>query len=107
MSWSPWVTRRVDRRSELANDQVYRPRCTAPTITLRLQPTSHLAGQVRNRAGQPVSGQTVEVWSKGGFWLPPNPIGLKNGPMLTALDRAFWTPENLLVGSQHRVVIPA
>ena len=38
----------------------------AATITIRLKPTSRLAGRVRNRAGQPVAGQEVEVWSKGG-----------------------------------------
>ena len=50
------------------------------TITIRLKPTSRLAGRVRNRAGQPVADQIVEVWSKGGSVLEPNPVGFKNGP---------------------------
>jgi len=79
----------------------------AATITIRLKPTSHLAGHVRNSAGKPVAGQTVEVWSRGGDFLPPNPVGFKNGPLLSALDGAFRTPDNLLVGSQYRLVVRA
>ena len=52
----------------------------AAAITIRLKPTGNLAGHVRNSAGKPVAGQTVEVWSKGGNRLPPNPVGFKNGP---------------------------
>ena len=43
-------------------------------ITIRLKPTSRLAGRVRTRAGEPVVGQTVEVWFRGGTWLVPNPV---------------------------------
>jgi len=79
----------------------------AATFTIRLKPTSHLTGHVRNRSRKPVVGQAVEVWSKGGSWLPPNPVGFKNGPLLTALDGSFRTPDNLLVGSQYRVAVRA
>ena len=50
--------------------------------------------------------QAVEVWSKGGT-CSPNPVGFKNGPLLTAADGSFQTPDNLLVGSPYRVVVRA
>ncbi len=41
------------------------------TISIRLKPTSRLAGRVRSRAGQPVADQAVEVWLQ---WEPlPGP----------------------------------
>ncbi len=76
----------------------------AAAITIRLKPMSHLAGHVRKSAGEPVAGQTIEVWSRGGSWLQPNPVGFKNGPVRTAADGSFRTPDNLFVGSQYRVV---
>ncbi len=36
-----------------------------PTIAIRLKPTSRLAGRVRNRAGEAIAGQLVEVWFQG------------------------------------------
>jgi len=77
------------------------------TITLRLKPTNRLAGRVRNRAGEPVAGQTVEVWFKGGNWPQPNPVGFNNGPVRTAADGSYQTPLNLLVRSPYRVVVRA
>ncbi len=77
-------------------------------ITIRLKPTSHLVGRVKSRAGEPVAGQMVEVWSKGGNWpLESHPVGFMNGPICTATDGSFDTPDNLLVGSQYRVVVRA
>jgi hypothetical protein len=75
-------------------------------ITLRLKPTSRLAGRVRTRAGDPVADQVVEVWSEGGM-LRSNPVGFKNGPLRTAPDGAFQTPNTLVVGSSYRVVVRA
>jgi Carboxypeptidase regulatory-like domain len=78
------------------------------SITLRLNPTSRLVGRVRARSGEPVAGQTVEVWFKGGNWpLESHPVGFENGPLRTAADGSFQTPDNLLVGSQYRVVVRA
>ena len=77
------------------------------TMTIRLKPTSRLAGRVRNRAGQPVADQAVEVWYDGGSRLQSNPVGFKNGPIRTAADGSFQTPDNLLVGSSYRVVVRA
>ena len=76
-------------------------------ITIRLKPTSRLTGRVRTRAGEPVAGQTVEVWFRGGSWLEPNPVGFKNGPIRTRADGSFQTPDNLLVGSPYRLVVRA
>jgi hypothetical protein len=76
-------------------------------ITIRLKATSRLAGRVRNRAGEPVAGQTVEVWFDRRARLEANPVGFKNGPLRTAADGSFQTPDNLLVGSSYRVVIRA
>ena len=77
------------------------------TITFRLPPSSPLSGRVKTRTGQPVPNQAVEVWFKGGQWLEPNPVGFKIGPLLTAADGSFQTPDNLLAGSSYRVVIRA
>jgi hypothetical protein len=77
------------------------------TITVRLKRTSRLAGRVRNRAGQPVPDQAVEIWFKGGSALEPNPVEFKNGPIRTAADGSFQTPDNLLVGSSYRIVVRA
>jgi len=77
------------------------------TITIRLKPTSRLAGRVRNRAGQPVADQAIEVWCKGGSVLGPSSVGFKNGPLRTGADGSFQTPDNLLVGSPYRVVVRA
>ena len=77
-------------------------------ITIRLKPTSHLAGRVKLRAGEPVAGQLVEVWAKGGNWpLESHAVGFMNGPIRTAADGSFQTPDNLFVGSQYRVVVRA
>ena len=76
------------------------------SITLRLKPTSHLAGRVRTGAGSPVADQIVEVWSRGGM-IATTPVGFKNGPVRTAADGSFQTPDNLLVGSTYRVVVRA
>ena len=90
---------------------VEQPRCRngqGATITIRLKPTSRLTGRVRNRAGQPVANQAVEVWSQGGLRRSqPNPVEFKNGPLRTAADGSFQTPDNLLVGSSYRVVVRA
>ncbi len=77
------------------------------TIDIHLGPTRRLAGRVRNRSGKPVAGQEVEVWFKGSTWLPNNPVVFQNGPVRTAADGSFRTPENLLVGSSYQVVIRA
>jgi protocatechuate 3,4-dioxygenase beta subunit len=65
------------------------------SITIRLKPTSWLAGRVRNRAGQPIVDQAVEVWFKGGSFLKPSPVGFKNGRIHAAADGSFQTPDNL------------
>ncbi len=86
----------------------YRLRDVQPaTIKIRLRPVNNLAGRVRDGTGKPVEGQTVEVWSKGGSFLPPDPVGFKNGPLRTAADGSFRTSDSLLVGSQYRVVVRA
>ena len=76
------------------------------SMTLRLKPTSRVAGRVRARAGSPVANQVVEIWSSGGR-VAPNPVGFMNGPVRTAADGSFQTPDNLLVGSTYRVVVRA
>ncbi len=88
---------------------VERPLRAAPqaTITIRLKPTSRMSGRVRDRAGQPVADQVVQVWSKGGSVIGPNPVAFKYGPLRTAADGSFQTPKNLLVGSPYRVVVRA
>jgi hypothetical protein len=77
------------------------------TITFRLPSASRVSGRAVTRTGQPVPNQVVEVWFKGGQWLEPHPVGFKKGPLLTAADGSFETPDNLLAGSSYRVVIRA
>ena len=77
------------------------------TITIHLGATRRLAGRVRSRTGQPVAGQEVEVWSRGGTWLRMNPVVFQDGPVRTAADGSFRTPENLLVGSTYMLVVRA
>ena len=74
-------------------------------IPIRFKPSRRLAGRVRNRAGQPVSGQEVEVWSRGGNSLRMDPVGFQDGPLKTEADGSFRTPDNMLVGSSYQVVI--
>jgi hypothetical protein len=79
----------------------------AATITIRLEQTSRLSGKVRTRTGQPVPKQAIEIWFKGSQWLEANPVAFKNGPLITAADGSFETPDNLRVGSSYRAVIRA
>jgi hypothetical protein len=76
-------------------------------VILRLKPTSNLAGHVRDSEGKPVAGQVVEVWSKGVVYQSPSPVELQNGPLHTAADGSFRTPEDLMIGSQYLLAIRA
>jgi Carboxypeptidase regulatory-like domain len=76
-------------------------------ITIRLKPTGHLAGHIRNSAGEPIAGRTIELWSREGTWASPNLVEFKNGPLRSTADGAFRTPDSLFVGSQYRVAIRA
>ena len=79
-----------------------------PVIAIRLKQTSRLTGRIVDRAGGPVAGQVVEIWSRGGeAWLRPNQVELRGGPLRTSAEGRFQTPDNLLVGSSYRVVIRA
>ena len=76
-----------------------------PIMTIRLKKTSRLAGRIVDRAGQPVAGQAIEIWSKGGGRLRPNSVELRGGPLKTGANGQFQTPDNLMVGSTYRVVV--
>ncbi len=81
---------------------------TEPVITIRLRKTSRLTGRIVDDAGNPVSGQVVEIWSRGGgAWLRPDAVELAGGPLRTAADGSFQTPDNLFVGSAYRAVVRA
>jgi Carboxypeptidase regulatory-like domain len=92
---------------DVALENFRRPGGPPADVTLRLKPTSNLAGRVRDSAGKPVAGQVVEVWSKGVVYQSPSPVDFLNGPMRTAADGSFRTPDNLLVGSQYLLSIRA
>ncbi len=78
------------------------------TATIRLKPTSRISGAVKSTAGEPVSGQRIELWSRGKQWYEaPRPVEFKNGAVRTAADGSFQTPDNLFVGSSYRAVIRA
>ncbi len=79
-------------------------------IAIRLKPTSRILGRVVDGSGRPVRGQPVEIWLKGEVQVPraatmPNPVGFPAGPLRTAADGSFQTPDNLFVGSSYRVVV--
>ena len=77
-------------------------------ITIKLKPTSHFVGRIVDHNGQPVAGQLVEVWSRGGaIWLGPNTVELSGGPLRSAADGSFQTPDNLMAGSAYRVAVRA
>jgi hypothetical protein len=79
-----------------------------PVIAIRLKTTSRLTGRIVDDAGNPVAGQVVEIWSRGGrVWLRPAAVELACGPLRTAADGSFQTPDNLFVGSDYRVVVRA
>ncbi len=77
------------------------------TTTIRLKPTSRLAGSVTNAAGLGVSGQQVEIWSRAQPWEVASEVEFENGPVRTAVDGSFQTPDNLLEGRSYRAVIRA
>jgi hypothetical protein len=77
-------------------------------ITIKLKPTSHFAGRIVDQDGQPVAGQLVEVWSRGdATWLGPNTVELSGGPLRSAADGSFQTPDNFMAGSTYRVAVRA
>ena len=77
-------------------------------ITIKLKPTSHFAGRIVDKDGQPVAGQSVEVWSRGNaMWLAANTVELSGGPLRSAADGSFQTPDNLMAGSAYRVSVRA
>ena len=75
-------------------------------ITIKLRPTTHLAGRVVDQDGQPVVDHAVEVWSRGaGGRLLPNTVEFENGPLRTRADGSFQTPDHLMAGSTYRVAV--
>jgi hypothetical protein len=77
-----------------------------PVITIKLKPTSRLAGRIVDQDSQPVADHAVEVWSRGdATWLGPNTVEFRNGPLRTGADGSFQTPDNLMVGSTYRVAV--
>ncbi|MGO9920378.1 MAG: carboxypeptidase regulatory-like domain-containing protein [Isosphaeraceae bacterium] len=77
-----------------------------PVITIKLKPTSRVAGRLVDQDGQPVADHVVEVWSRGdAIWLGPNTVEFRNGPLRTGADGSFQTPDNLMVGSIYRVAM--
>jgi hypothetical protein len=81
---------------------------SGPAIAIRLPKTSRLTGRIVDEAGSPVAGQVVEIWSwRGRGWLWPAAVELAGGPLRTAADGSYRTPDNLFVGSEYRVVVRA
>jgi hypothetical protein len=77
-------------------------------ITIKLTPTTHFAGRIVDQDGQPVPGQLVEVWSRGdALAAGPNTVELSGGPLCSAADGSFQTPDILMAGSTYRVAVRA
>ena len=61
-----------------------------PVITIKLKSTGTISGRIVDENARGVSGQLVEVWSKGGGnWLRPNLVEFKDGPLRTRAGRLF------------------
>jgi Carboxypeptidase regulatory-like domain len=81
---------------------------TEPVIAIRLKKTGRLTGRIVDDAGRPVADQVVEIWSRGGGnRARPDAVELAGGPLRTAPDGSFQTPDNLFVRSAYRVVVRA
>ena len=75
-------------------------------ITIRLKSVTHLSGRIVDAGGQAVAGQLVGVWSRGdAAESVPNTVEFKSGPLRTAPDGSFQTPDNLIAGSAYRLAI--
>ena len=75
-----------------------------PTVVIKLKKTSRLSGRILDEAGKGVAGQTVDVWCRvnDGIFASGS-VAFKNGPVRTAADGSFQTPDNLMIGSSYRV----
>jgi hypothetical protein len=75
-------------------------------ITIKLKKTNRVSGRVVDQGGQPVANQRVELWSRGdGSWIGPNAVEPPGGPLRTAADGSFQTPDCLMIGSPYRVAV--
>ncbi len=81
---------------------------TEPVIVIRLKKTSRMSGRLVDESGGPVADQVVSIWLRsGGNWLKSSSVELRGGPLRTAADGSFRTPDNLMIGSSYRVVVRA
>lgn len=77
-----------------------------PVITIKLKSTGTISGRLVDANAQPVAGQVVEVWTRGGGTrLLPNLVDFKDGPLRTGADGSFETPANLQKGTPYRVAV--
>jgi hypothetical protein len=77
-------------------------------ITIKLKPIIHLAGRIVDQDGQPVAGQLVEIWSRREA--PPRvpaPVAFTSGPLRSAADGSFQTPDDLMAASTYQVTVRA
>jgi hypothetical protein len=77
------------------------------TATVRLKATSRLTGTVKTAAGQPCAGVPIAIYSRTLGWLAASPVEFDRGPVRTAADGSFQTPDNLLVGVAYRALVRA
>jgi hypothetical protein len=77
-----------------------------PVANAEVVLTTHFTGRIVDQDGWPVAGQLVEVWQRGDeAWLGPDTVELGGGPLRSADDGSFQTPDNLMAGSAYRVAI--
>jgi hypothetical protein len=84
------------------------PASEESVITIKLKPITHLAGRIVDQDGQPVAGQLVEIWSRREA--PPRvpaPVEFTSGPLRSAADGSFQTPDDLMAGSNYQVTVRA
>ncbi len=75
--------------------------------TIRLKATSRLTGTVKTATGQPGVAAQIEIYSRTQGWLSASPVEFDRGPVHTAADGSFQTPDNLLVGFTYRALVRA
>ncbi len=75
-------------------------------ITIKLKKTNRISGRLVDADGRPVANQAVELWSRGdAAWIVPSTVEPPGGPLRTADDGSFQTPDCLIIGLPYRVAV--
>jgi hypothetical protein len=76
-------------------------------VVLEWKPVAPISGRVRDGAGQPVSGASVELWTWAPLLFHCRPVNFAAGPLITDPQGFYRTPAPVLPGQKYRVVVRA